>query len=783
MKSSSVPAGTILLLAALAATFTLSQGLREARATAKGQTGFSGSQSCRTCHERFYQLWAPSHHGRAMQDYSDDFAAANLRPQTQPLTIKGRRYLVRTGPGQGFLLEMDGSAQTRHPIRHVLGGKNVYYFLTPMARGRLQTLPLAYDINTGQWFDTAASGLRHAADEPLDWRDSVYTFNTACHSCHVSQFARNYDPATDTYATTWSEPGINCETCHGPGGEHIRVCEQAPAGSVPADLKIIRGGRDFTADRNNAVCSSCHAKMIPLTDSFKPGEGFFDHFDISLLEHPDYFPDGRDLGENYTCTSWLMSPCVAGAELDCLHCHTSSGRFRQKKNPNSACLPCHAGRVAQAEVHTRHQADSEGNKCIACHMPTTGFARMRRSDHSMLPPAPAATIRFGSPNACTGCHPDKDAAWADELVRQWHTRDYQAPVLARAGLIQAARGGDWSRLEEMTAYLLQPHRDQVTAASLVRLLRACPDRAKWPALLRAARDASPLVRASAMEALGGLASLGAVTLLQAGMDDEVRLVRIRAARFMVVQPPELVPDSARVRMRELMPELEAALMARPDVWDSHYNFGNLRLAQQQLPEALAAYDRALSIDPRALAALVNAAMAAARLGDNGKALDYLNRALDFHPDSAAVHYNLGLLQVQLKNRQAAVQHLRAALESDPRLAGAAGNLGILLADEAPRESLELLERAYELRPDPACAYSLAFFLVKNSQRDKAAAVLSHSLEKWPDHGASYLLLADVHLKLGDDEAAKKVLLKGLARSNIDPGRRQAMRNTLNGLGR
>ncbi|MBM3853616.1 MAG: hypothetical protein FJ399_10725, partial [Verrucomicrobia bacterium] len=29
--------------------------------------GYAGSQSCRECHERFYNLWSTSHHGLAMQ--------------------------------------------------------------------------------------------------------------------------------------------------------------------------------------------------------------------------------------------------------------------------------------------------------------------------------------------------------------------------------------------------------------------------------------------------------------------------------------------------------------------------------------------------------------------------------------------------------------------------------------------------------------------------------------------------------------------------------------------
>ena len=84
-----------------------------------------------------------------------------------------------------------------------MGGKNVYYFLTPMERGRLQTLPLAYDVQRKEWFDTAASGVRHfpgeADDEPVNWKEWPYTFNTSCYSCHVSQLKTNYDLKTDTY--------------------------------------------------------------------------------------------------------------------------------------------------------------------------------------------------------------------------------------------------------------------------------------------------------------------------------------------------------------------------------------------------------------------------------------------------------------------------------------------------------------------------------------------------------------------------------------------------------
>ena len=345
-----------------------------------------------------------------------------------------------------------------------------------LEKGRLQTLPLAYDVQEKQWLDTAQSGMRHfPGEQPVHWKDPAYTFNTSCYGCHVSQLATNYDLKSDSYHTTWSEPGINCETCHGPAAEHIKIARAAPKNQPLAALGLI-SIKSLSTEERNSLCASCHAKGSSLTASFAPRNRFFDHFDLVTLENADYYPDGRDLGENYTYTSWRMSPCVKAGKLDCMHCHTSSGRYRfaEEGKANDACLPCHEKRVKEAAAHSRHDAGTAGSRCVSCHMPMTDFARMKRSDHSMLPPTPAATRRFKSPNACNNCHTDKDAAWADKLVREWETSDYQAPVLARAELLDAARKGDWNNLPAMLDYLQSKNHDEIFAASLIRLLPSIP---------------------------------------------------------------------------------------------------------------------------------------------------------------------------------------------------------------------------------------------------------------------------------------------------------------------
>ncbi len=731
---------------------------------------YAGTSTCRECHESFYQLWAPSHHGLAMQPYSAAFAADNLTTHDGEVEVGGRSYRAETAPEEGWVVERTPEGEVRYEIVHVLGGKNVFYFLTPFERGRLQVLPLAYDVVREEWFDTAQSGMRHFADrpeQPVHWTERPYTFNSSCHSCHVSQLSTNYDFDNDSYSTTWAEPGINCETCHGPGDQHVRICRSAPAGQVPADLAIIRTG-DFTPQQRNDMCAPCHAKMSPVTASFLPGERYFDHYDLTTLEHPDFYPDGRDLGENYTLTGWRMSSCAKAGQLDCLHCHTSSGRYRHLDDPNQSCLPCHQSRVDEVVEHSRHPAGFPGSHCIDCHMPVTEFARMRRSDHSMLPPTPATTLSFESPNACNLCHGDENAAWANALVREWHGDAYQDRVLHRAGLVAAARQEDWSRLREMLAYLKNPGRDEVTANSLVRLLSLCPDERAWAAITELlGSDSSPLLRASAAGVLGVYLTNDTVEALLEATGDDFRLVRVRAASSLAPLPPSRLAESPRRRLEAALEEFFAAMSARPDDALSHYNLGNFQMGRGALDLALECFETSARLDPTSIPPLVNAALVFARQGRMTAAEAKLRSALEQDAEDATANFNLGLLLAEQGKKTEAEAAFRRALKRDPRMAPAAYNLGVLLTESRLEEGVEWCRRAAELVPnDPKYAYTLAFYQHQLGDSASAIATLERMLDAKMPLTSAYLLLGDIHESAGRTDDALSVYRRAVQNEGL-----------------
>ncbi len=90
------------------------------------------------------------------------------------------------------------------------------------------------------------------------------------------------------------------------------------------------------------------------------------------------------------------------------------------------CLQCHgaqrqAGPGVTPEAHSHHGATSQGNKCVACHMPQIAatIADVMVRSHTFNFISPSMTDKYGIPNPCTSCHKDKTTSWALEALNQW----------------------------------------------------------------------------------------------------------------------------------------------------------------------------------------------------------------------------------------------------------------------------------------------------------------------------------------------------------------------------
>ncbi|NOY96653.1 MAG: ammonia-forming cytochrome c nitrite reductase subunit c552 [Chlorobi bacterium] len=749
---------------------------------------YSGSESCIECHERFYNLWSPSHHGKAMQATNKSFIKENALPESGDFALEGKKYEVILDDSTLVLLEKEGAETTRYDIDWALGGKNVYYFLTPMEKGKLQTIPLAYNINKQEWYNNPESAIRHfpdadTPDEALSWKDRMYTFNTSCYGCHVSQLTTNFDLTSDSYRTTWRESGINCETCHGPSSEHVKLFKKIKNGKVPYDIKLVVTKR-FTPEQHNSACAPCHAKMQPITASYMPGKLFYNHYNLTTLENPDFYPDGRDLGENYTMTTWGMNACVSKSDLHCVICHTSSGRFRFKgENSNDACKSCHESRVNDVVAHSHHPEGSEGALCINCHMPKTEFGNMIRSDHSFRPPMPGATLKFGSPNACNICHNKKSAEWAVKKVNEWYPDDaYRKETIRWAQLIKEAREDNWANLDKMLEIINGQEHNEIITTSLIRLLANCRDQEKWKVIIDALGNNSPLVRSAAAAGLMGNFTEEARTALLKACSDTFRVVRVSAALPLSAFPDEQFSTEEQAIIAKATTEYKQSLVSRPDDWSAHYNMGIFYQNRGDIVKALESYETSTRLYPAAIMPLVNSSVLYSYIGNPAKAEENLRKALKYAPDDEAVNLNLGLLLAEQGRNEEAKKALETCLKSNPNQGIAAYNLSILYAGSDINKALKYAKMATAAIPeDPKYSYTLAYYQSKAKLAKESIKTLKGIIKKYPGHLNSVFLLAQIYVQAGQKEKAKQLYMKTLKAEGLSDAEKAGVQQALAGL--
>ena len=167
-----------------------------------------------------------------------------------------------------------------------------------------------------------------------------------------------------------------------------------------------------------------------------------------------------------------------------------------------------------------------------------------------------------------------------------------------------------------------------------------------------------------------------------------------------------------------------AIMLDDRVPTYHNSLGQAHRAQGGQAEAIACYERALSINPNFAPAHGNIAQVLAP-GDPAVAVAYYRRLVAALPHNALARANFGYMVERTGATEAAVEIYRQALALDPNQPVALGNLGVALADLGRiDEAIGCYRQALELDPNNADAHNglgLALLL----KGDYAAA--------WPHH--------------------------------------------------
>lgn len=717
---------------------------------------YAGSASCQECHAEEYEQWQDSHHGRAerLVDAKTDGAAFEVhrfRHGTQETSVRmtnGQFQIITTG--------LHGTQEV-FQVDRVLAESPLRQMLISFPGGRWQATEAAYDPRSNEWFNVYGNEDRQPG-EWGHWTGRGMNWNAMCAACHNTRVRKNYDIATDSFRTAMVERGVGCESCHGPMKAH-NEWQLANKNKGLKDPTVKRLSRDEMFH----TCAGCHSRRGEITGDPKPGDSFFDHYLLSIVDESDlFYPDGQVRDEDFEVAAFLGSKMFhKGVRCgDCHDFHTAKVRLPG----NMLCLSCHGPGASNAPVinpvtHSHHKVfgydasgvltnndlmayqpkliQETGGECVNCHMPQTVYMQRHwRHDHGFTIPDPLLTKQFGIPNACNRCHQDRDVDWALKHVEEWYGEKMNRPSRERAITVAQARNGENIARAALLQMLCSDEIDywRAVAANLLERWVAEPEVAN--ALIEKLSDTNALVRQNAVQTL---AALGDVRLpnveaaLQGKLNDPSRNVRVAAAQALVAN----LNWESRAGS-----ELRHMLNHNADQPGGQLQLAVAALVRGEATNALTHLQTAKRWDPFSAGIRHELAIVLSRLGRTHEALTELQEAVRLDPRDAELRFKLALAHNELGNTAQVLVELEQAVKLEPRHARAWYNLGLVRhAAGNPGDAIQALLAAESVNPrDAQIPYARATIHAQLGQRAEAQIAAARALELQPQFREAAQLL-------------------------------------------
>lgn len=264
------------------------------------------------------------------------------------------------------------------------------------------------DEASAMWFDLGAESLREPAREA--------SFDANCMGCHATGFSLGGSATAGFSSRAASDPNgeydldgdgrsealnVGCESCHGPGSEHLEDAASRRRIVQPALL---------TPEREVTLCGACHARPTGVgggaTEAPLDANGRMPRPGIRrsefLSRHTsridadavrDLYPSGDSRNPHQQATDFIRSGMYRNGSwlMTCSSCHDGHGSpneamLRLAPEENRACTGCHSEPMytdptvhAMQRTTSRHELVPAGQlTCVNCHMARTATGGAQR---------------------------------------------------------------------------------------------------------------------------------------------------------------------------------------------------------------------------------------------------------------------------------------------------------------------------------------------------------------------------------------------------------------------
>jgi tetratricopeptide (TPR) repeat protein len=726
------PAGFFPFFAVVAvvAVFAVLAGCSR-REPVKAANEYVDAAVCAGCHSKIARSY--SNTGMARSFHAPDSAGfPNPKPYFHRASATWYQIAAHDGGWyeQWWQIGFQGRKESvgESKIDAVMGsGNHVRTYLHRTARGTLIELPLAwYAEKGGSW---ALNPGLDTSDPPVG-RKAGYD----CMFCHDS-----YPRIPQGHEDAGSEPvfegalpqGIDCQRCHGPGGNHVRAVREAGAKIADIRSAIVnpaRLGKELAME----VCMQCHLETTsePLPAvirrydrgpfSFRPGEPL-SAFELEFDHAPGSGREGKFEIVN-SVYRLRQSRCFleSNGALGCTTCHNphdirhgQAGTRDSNDGYNKACVRCHEPAKIAAPAH------AAGGDCVGCHMPrrrTEDVVHAVMTDHLIQrrPPAnPLAEIaeRHGAALEYRGevaPYGDSDDLYT-AVAQVTHKSNLEGGIPRLQAEIARRKPERPEFYMELGDALQRAGRAEEAAAAYRAALEKRPGSAMlWARLaqpLRAmGKSQEPLdAMLKAVQADPNQAENWCnLALLQSDLGD--RKSAIDSFRKSIALDPEFAESRNGLgavlaetgEVREAEAEFRAALSLRPAMAAAHGYLGYLLANRGEYGEAIPHFERGGDGAFNQL----SYGITLARMNRTAEARAHVEKSLQADAGQSLAHEVLGgLLEAQGRIPEA-VSHYREAIRLRPDFGKAHLDLGAALARTGDRPGAAAEFRAAQSDADP-----------------------------------------------------------------------------------
>jgi hypothetical protein len=371
---------------------------------------YVGSEVCKSCHLEHHDAWKRTLHSRMLVDVSQnaDAIVTDIDPELIRADLDKIKDRLKVPVEEVYIPKVD-------EIKFTIGSQWKQRFLIER-EGELYIAPIQFNIDTGRWVNY----------HEHDWLKRPWI--AKCGGCHAT--------GVELESKTFIEPGVGCESCHGPGSKHAAL----PRTEIYEKRETIVNPAKLTGGIAVQVCGACHNRgkatqaKAGWPVGYQPGKALETYYRSTSYEGGDVkhvYANEFAKGHHQQYIDWRQSKhAVEG--VTCVTCHTVHElgnpvviRGQTQEKGSKQCLTCHE----MTNPVGAHAIHSFGN-CIGCHMPR--IAKSAESgdirSHVFVALLPEVTLNNPKvPNSCQTCHRHKDEDLADLQRRYDALASYPKP--------------------------------------------------------------------------------------------------------------------------------------------------------------------------------------------------------------------------------------------------------------------------------------------------------------------------------------------------------------------